>query len=380
MPGPADIWGNSPFAQAYFASNPNSIFRGVPAGTSTGNNAPYSPPTGAPVGPTTMPSTPAPGGNNAPGTTLTSAGASTNIPPPMAMGNNADGVVPNGLLSGIGVDSASIPHGYGIGLGGNFYNDPSQGPGGTYSTPFGGSRTGQTDNNTGNQVGMMRRSVTSFAAGGMVTSTGGAIRPGMPMQGQPAEDEPVLGADAPTPMSGTQIDQEARQMAQRNPQAMQHVMQLVTAAIQEGIITPDKLNLMVQLAKAAIANPNAYAQIRQFAIKNGLGNETEIPQRYDPGLLYVLITIGNAMQNGGAQTINGMGPGNPGQQNTSGQPKGGLLPEYEEGGMTGKDKHLAMVHGNEYIMPADVTLYHGKKHFDKLVEQARTPKDDASPK
>lgn len=367
-------WLTSPFAQAYFASTPNSSFASLRDGspTSGGNNAPGGN-TATDVAPVGNTNTAA--GNNS----GAMAPASTAAPGTQTYGgNNAVGTLPPAVLSPSRGVSA-YPRNTMLGATSFMqtpYNENYFG-GGAQQLTHGFMRDpmGPLTNNgsSPSPTGFMPRGVTSFAAGGMVTPTGGAVRPGSSVP----EDEPQMGADAPMPMQGAQIDQEAKQMAQQNPQVMQHVMQLVTAAIRDGTITPDKLNLMVQLAKAAVANPNAYAQIRQFAIKNGLGTEQDIPQQYDPGLLYVLITIGNAMQNGGAAQLNPNTQG--GSAPAGGNIKAGLLPEYEDGGMTGGKKHIALVHPNEYVVPADVVLYHGKKHMDKLVEQARTPKDGSSP-
>lgn len=209
---------------------------------------------------------------------------------------------------------------------------------------------------------------TSFATGGMVTPTGGAVRPGA---GMIPGDEPMMGADAPAPMDSATLDREAQNFARQHPDAMQKIQGVLTVAMQNGDLTPDELNMAIQLAKAALANPASYPQIRQFAIQNGLGTEADIPQQLDKGLLFTLIVAGKAMQSAGA---------NPGAQTSSGdamqgQKPAGLLPEYSDGGMTGDRKHLAVVHPREYVIPEDALIFHGKKTFDRMVEQAREPKD-----
>lgn len=203
--------------------------------------------------------------------------------------------------------------------------------------------------------------VPSFAAGGMMSQQGAPIRPGDGMQPSYPE-QAAIGADAPVPLDVGQIDGEASSMLKANPQAVQQVQNLVAYAIQSGELTPDELNMAVQLAKTALANPASYPQVRQFAIQNGLGTEADIPQQMDTGILFSLIAVGKAMQNSGTAT--------PGAPPIAQQKPAGIIPEYKDGGMTGDKPHIAKVHAREYIVPEKALLYHGKKHFDKLVEQA----------
>lgn len=218
--------------------------------------------------------------------------------------------------------------------------------------------------------------IASFAAGGMMGADGSAIRPGVPVQNTASRDEPLMGADEPMPMDGTQIDQEAQRFVQANPQAVQQVRAVIMHAIQSGELTYDELNMAVQLAKTALANPASYPQLRQFAIKNGLGTEQDLPQTIDRGLLFTLLLVGKTLQAAGGTP--GQGGSTPTQGNMvapQGQSKGGLLPEYDDGGTTGDKKHLAIMHPREYVATETAVMYHGKKTYDKLEEQARMPKD-----
>ncbi len=210
----------------------------------------------------------------------------------------------------------------------------------------------------------------SFAAGGMMSPQGRPIRPGAVMQPEAPGGVPI-GADAPPPLEVGQIDAEASAMLQQNPELVERVQEVMAYAIQTGEMTPDELNMAVQLAKTALANPASYPQVRQFAIQNGLGTEQDIPQQLDKGLLFTLIATGKAMQNG-APAARGQQQAAPSAPAT---PDAGIIPSYREGGMTGDTPHIAKLHAREYIVPEDALIYHGKKHFDKLVEQARTPPD-----
>lgn len=263
---------------------------------------------------------------------------------------------------------------------------------GNTSFSFSGGDQGANNNNGNFSSG----SIASFAAGGMMTEQGTAIRPGemmgnttpaagtgrtlpsarfkvdaqaptMPPMQRPTE--PQLGATPDAELTPQMIDQEATRFVQQNPQEAQKVQALIALAMQTGDLTPQELNTAIQLAKTALANPSSYPQVRQYAIQNGLGTEQDIPQQMDKGLLYILIVVGKAAQAVGPQgnAMQGQGPA-PTMEN-------GVLPEYKNGGMTGDTPHLAKVHPREYVIPEDTLIYHGKKHFDKLVEQARTPPD-----
>lgn len=344
---------NSPQVRALMERNPNGVFATMlkNAWAKSGNG----------------PSNNVAGSNNAGGMMSTPAG----IP---SVGN------PNfGRQPGLGgSQQASMPNGgsYAMALGNNFRN------------PMGSSDS--------TQESFMSNTPTSFAAGGMMTAQGTAVRPGemmgnmtppagtgrtlpsarfkvdaqapmMPSMQRPAE--PQLGATPDAELTPQMIDQEASRFVQQNPEEAQKVQALIALAMQTGDLTPQELNTAIQLAKTALANPSSYPQVRQYAIQNGLGTEQDIPQQMDKGLLYVLIVAGKSAQAVGPQgnAMQGQGPA-PTMEN-------GVLPEYKNGGMTGDTPHLAKVHPREYVIPEDTLIYHGKKHFDKLVEQARTPPD-----
>lgn len=278
---------------------------------------------------------------------------------------------------------------------------------GTNSNPQGIYRSGsfnnpmnsmpQNSDPTGGNNSMFGSSIPSFAAGGMIDEQGRAVRPGDGMmppsagtgrtlpsarfkvdaqlpQGPDAMSSggPALGAASPAPMSSAQVDQEAQRFVQQHPEEVQKIQEVIALAMQTGELTSDELNMAVQLAKTALARPESYPQVRQFAIQNGLGTEQDIPQQMDQGLLYVLIVAGKSMSPGG-NAMQGQGPA-PTQQTKPSS----VLPEYKDGGMTGDKPHIAKLHAREYVIPEDALIYHGKKHFDKLVEQARIPPDDGT--
>lgn len=300
------------------------------------------------------------GSNNAGGLTPTASSPSF-APSPSGRGGFNFGGQPQGIYRSSNADNSmsGMPQ----------FNDPVSG-----------------GNNDGSMFG---GSVVSFAAGGMMSEEGTAIRPGMPpsagtgrtlpsarfkVEAQPPQGTgmmpsggPPLGAASPAPMTPAQIDQEAQRFVQQHPQEVQKIQEVIAVAMQMGELTPEELNMAVQLAKTALARPESYPQVRQFAIQNGLGTEQDVPQEMDQGLLYVLIVAGKAMAPGG-NAMQGQGP------SASQQPKpGSVIPEYSDGGETGDKTHIAKLHPREYVIPEDAVLFYGTDKFAKMIEKARNP-------
>jgi len=233
--------------------------------------------------------------------------------------------------------------------------------------------------------------IPSFAAGGMMSERGRAVRPGMPPSAgtgrtlpsarfkvdaqlpqngnMMSSGGPALGAASPAPMNPAQIDQEAQRFVQQHTEEVQKIQEVIALAMQTGELTSDELNMAVQLAKTALARPESYPQVRQFAIQNGLGTEQDLPQELDQGLLYVLIVAGKSMQNGAPTG----GKGNVMQGQGPSPTKNSIVPEYSDGGETGDKAHIAKLHPREYVIPEDAVLFYGTDKFAKMIEKARNP-------
>lgn len=312
------------------------------------------------------------------------------VPSGIVGGNNAGGVMPintGSTQGGVGGTPSSFggPSGYAVSAGTMGFGGRQMGMRTTYNSP---NNFGQTGNNNGSMSG---GSPVSFAAGGMMTEQGTAMRPGMPMPPSAGTgrtlpsarfkvdaQEPQLGAAPPAPLDSAQIEQEAQRFVQEHPEEAQKIQAVIALAIQTGELTSQELNMAVQLAKTALANPAAYPQIRQFAIKNGLGTEQDVPQEMDQGMLYVLIVAGKAAQ---AIGPTGSPKGNvPSGQGPAPAMENNMLPAYKDGGPTGDTAHLAKLHAREYVIPEDAVLFYGTDKFAKMIEKARNPSggDDAS--
>jgi hypothetical protein len=155
-------------------------------------------------------------------------------------------------------------------------------------------------------------------------------------------------------MSFEEVQAEMQRMQQQNPEVIAQVKQEIMTLMQTGEITADELNKMVQLARAALQDPNLYPQIRKYAIQQGMGTEADIPAEYDQGLLITIVIAGQAMAGGeGAQ---------PGKVMPS-MKEGGALPT-KSGSPDGSIPINA--HEGEYVIPAEVVRHYGTKFFEDL--------------
>lgn len=269
-------------------------------------------------------------------------------------------------------------------------NNPVPGSGGAPATgerpSFSGSRTRADFMPSGNNFGgldfgggtrqeFMANNIPSFAEGGLMTEQGTALRPGerMPPPGQMSEQpDMALGNSG---LTDSQMTADINRLG-NDRQLMQKIRAILEQAVNSGEVSPQELNMIVQLAKMALNDPSTYPQIRSFAIQNGLATEEELPQKYDQGLVYVLLLAGKAMQ----KQLGGGGSAPTGVQAQataeSSMPDAGELPSYNKGGPTGKKAHLAVVHADEYVIPKDVVMHYGTKFLEGLVEKARTPPGD----
>lgn len=178
-------------------------------------------------------------------------------------------------------------------------------------------------------------------------------------QTAPAGQAPQRGAVQPggQPMSYEQVNSEVQAMMQNNPQMAEQLKQEIMQLVQSGELTADELNKMVQLARAALQQPQLYPQIRKFAIQQGIGDEQSIPQEYDQGLLIAVVIAGQAIQGGG------QGGAPAGAETIPSMKEGGPLPNKSNN----KDGSIPInAHEGEYVVPAEVVRHYGTKFFDDL--------------
>lgn len=211
----------------------------------------------------------------------------------------------------------------------------------------------------------------SYQAGGMVGPGGMPIRPGqqmpMPSQGQGAPGLAPPGGQTQQ-VSPQQVMAEAQRFATQNPQQMQQIQMAVQQGLQSGELTPQELTMMTQMAMVALQNPQMYPQLRTLAIQQGLATEQDISQQFDPGLLFTILLIGQAMQ-GGQQPGQAAPMGQMGQQPMPSMARGGALPQKSPN----PDGSIPIrAHEGEYVIPAAVVRAKGTEFFDKLVQSYRS--------
>lgn len=228
------------------------------------------------------------------------------------------------------------------------------------------------------------------AVGGMARSyqVGGQVGPGgqpiVPpgVGGQPGLQQP----GAPQQISNTQLLQEAQRFAQRNPRQVQQIQMAVQQALQSGELTPQELNMMTQMATVALQNPEMYPQLRAMAIREGLATEEDISPQFDPGLLFILVIMGQAMQaapQAGAMQAGAMQPvaENPAMAagatqmgGVTGPQVSGAMPSMATGGPLPTKSNRSdgsipiRAHEGEYVIPAHIVRAKGTEFFDKMLQ------------
>ena len=203
----------------------------------------------------------------------------------------------------------------------------------------------------GGQASMAPQPLPSFQEGGMIGPGG------MPMPS--AAPQPAM-----PPMDPSQRNQLLDQSLAQNPQAVQEIQAALMEGLQTGEITPQELNMIIQLVQVASQNPDMYPYVRQFAIQQGIATEEDLPQQYDEGLMIAMLTVAKSAQQmiqGGQSMMAPAGVAQPGQMQSL--KAGGTVKGQADGPVP------IMAHEGEYVIPKNVVQMKGKEFFDRLVEQ-----------
>jgi hypothetical protein len=217
--------------------------------------------------------------------------------------------------------------------------------------------------------------VYSYAAGGMVGPGGEPVRPTLP--GMPGLSGPSQGGMGPQ-----QMELEARRFAQQNPQQVAEIREAIEEALAEGDITMDQVQILTNMAKVALQNPEMYPALKQSIVARGILEDDELPPEFDQGTLFVLLLIGQIMQSPampGVATGDGAGTATmptsgsvPGSAQPPSMEKGGPLPA-NSGNSDGSI--LIKAHENEYVIPAKIVRAKGTEFFDKLLQSYEDKED-----
>lgn len=207
----------------------------------------------------------------------------------------------------------------------------------------------------------------SYQMGGMVGPGGMPVRPSGGMMAPAAPGLAAPGA-AQQALSPEQIIPEAKRFVQQHPEQVQQMLAELQQLLQGGELTREELNMVVQMARSAAQNPALYPQLRRIAIQRGVAEPDEISEQFDPGLIFILVLMGEAMQAGMVQS--------------------GAMPSFKAGGPvpnkgdSRSDPVVAKLHEGEYVIPAHVVKAKGTEFFDRMLESykkdgtRKTSKDD----
>lgn len=226
-----------------------------------------------------------------------------------------------------------------------------------------------------------------YAEGGMVGMQQAAPSNFMNAVGYQNGGQPGLPPNGPqqgSPMDFQMVDGQLSQMLASNPEAKAQIQQVVREALATGELTPQELNKIVELAKAAQQNPQIWPQLRNFVIQQGIAEQDDIPQQFDQGLVSTILLIAKAAQ----EDLQGGGmPQGPGVQPPQGMGQGPVQSRANGGMIQGpgtgtsdsipgtnvSDGSAVKVSNGEYIVPASVVQAKGVDFFDGLVRKYHTP-------
>jgi hypothetical protein len=176
-------------------------------------------------------------------------------------------------------------------------------------------------------------------------------------------------------MSPEMMSMQLNQFANQRPEQMAQVKQVMMEAVQSGELTPQELNMMVQLATVASQNPEMYPYARKFAIQQGLVTEEDLPQQYDAGLIFTILLAARAVQGGMGGEMGAAQGMPPGMGAAPMQPPAqGMPPSMAQGGAVPQSRKsdgsvLINAHEGEYVIPANVVKMKGREFFDSMVEK-----------
>lgn len=227
--------------------------------------------------------------------------------------------------------------------------------------------------------------VPSFELGGMVGPGGMPIRPNIP--GLPGLSDSSSAA-SPGGMGPQQMELEARRFVQQNPQQVAEIREAIEEALADGDITMDQVQLLTNMAKVALQNPEMYPSLKQSIVARGIVEPDELPDEFDQGTMFIFLLIGQIIQSpvpGGMQPPAAAGaaaaaggvtpPAAPG----SAQP--GMMPSMATGGplppkSANPDGSIPIrAHEGEYVIPSNVVRAKGTEFFDKLVQSYTQPQE-----
>jgi hypothetical protein len=197
--------------------------------------------------------------------------------------------------------------------------------------------------------------VPSYQVGGAIGPGGQPIRPaGLQPQTNPQE-----------PLDPQMVEMQIQKFVGQNPQQVAQIQQEIMALLSSGEMTQQELNMVVQMATAALRNPALYPQLRQAMVQQGIVDEEDLPLDFDQGLLITIVIAGRTMQaNVGGQNM--LAGGTPAMAGAA------PIQSMKDGGrVRGEASEPVMIeaHTGEYVIPKHVVDMKGREFFDRMLEQ-----------
>ena len=182
----------------------------------------------------------------------------------------------------------------------------------------------------------------TFQEGGMVGPGGVPVRPGLTTEGP---------SPSQTPVDANTMQMQIQNVMAKNPEGVEQIRQVMIESMQNGELTEQELNMLVQLATVAMQNPAKYPQIREYAIQQGLGAAEEIPEEYDQGLVLAIMLAAQSIQ-GGPQ-----------------QPRPNMAVGCLLGNSINPDGTVPInAHEGEFVIPKHIVEQKGTDFFNKMIE------------
>ena len=216
----------------------------------------------------------------------------------------------------------------------------------------------------------MSSGIPSYQLGGMVGPDGMPIRPNLP-------GLPGLSGPSQNGLGPQQMELEARRFVQQNPQQVAEIRTTVEEALAEGDITMDQVQLLTNMAKVALQNPEMYPALKQSVVSRGILEDDELPPEFDQGTMFVLLLIGQIMQAPAQPGMQAAAPGSDQMGMSMQQPmpsmaRGGPLPKRS----SNTDGSIPIkAHEGEYVIPSAVVRAKGTEFFDKLLQSYADDED-----
>jgi hypothetical protein len=114
---------------------------------------------------------------------------------------------------------------------------------------------------------------------------------GLGMQGE-LDAQPAV----PTVTSADSYDAASIALGNLDPQAQAAAKQAIREAIGELQLTPEQLDLMIQVFEYVSNNPAEYENLVQTLVQEGIADPGDFPEQYDPQFIGMLLMVLNEMR------------------------------------------------------------------------------------